>query len=452
MYQIPLKKKQQKHIPWWRIIVSLILIFWCIFLVRLYLEQKAHQKYVTWVVQSFSQEYQLLSDQISAYGFSWINLPILTPDTVSFETMETSDIYFDQIRSDVSRMIDVQIEEWTITQRRLLDIPHLLKTLSPQEKIAQLFIFGIPETVLSDEEEEFLKSSWLWGIILMKRNVSDELLTLIDAVQATNKAIPLFIAVDQEWGPVKRLEEDLVWQKDITQETLCPTYSSRGELLRGQWINMNFWIVADTTTKEKSFMKQRVFPSPVSTYVSGAVECTTDTLSTLKHYPWHWVVLGDSHTWVQTTAVSCEQLAEKHLQSFAKGIDVGADLVMMSHITVPCVDKDWPASLSSKHAEQLRALWFTGLIITDDMEMIRYDYERKDSLKQSLISGNDIILTVEKSEKRQDMLDYSMELYASWVLTDEMINSRLERIFAKKNKIIKLDEHIDWSVYKRWIQ
>ena len=39
--------------------------------------------------------------------------------------------------------------------------------------------------------------------------------------------------------------------------------------------------------------------------------------------------------------------------------------------------------------------------------------------------------------------------YDQGILTDEMIDQRLERIFAKKNKIITMQKYIPLSLYRR---
>jgi beta-glucosidase-like glycosyl hydrolase len=43
----------------------------------------------------------------------------------------------------------------------------------------------------------------------MGTNISDDLRAFVDSVQTTNTTVPLFVSIDQEGGPVKRVAEEL---------------------------------------------------------------------------------------------------------------------------------------------------------------------------------------------------------------------------------------------------
>lgn len=64
-------------------------------------------------------------------------------------------------------------------------------------------------------------------------------------------------------------------------------YRTRSEMLAGMGVNLNFGIVADMTTDPYSFIYPRVFRNHVPYKVAMATKFTTDTLSTLKHFPGH---------------------------------------------------------------------------------------------------------------------------------------------------------------------
>jgi beta-N-acetylhexosaminidase len=84
-------------------------------------------------------------------------------------------------------------------------------------------------------------------------------------------------------------------QPELTVDEVCPTYLERSELLRSQGINLNFGIIADVTDEVLSFIYDRVFRNEIAKKITDAVQCTTETLSTLKHFPGHGITTDDSH-------------------------------------------------------------------------------------------------------------------------------------------------------------
>jgi beta-N-acetylhexosaminidase len=94
---------------------------------------------------------------------------------------------------------------------------------------------------------------------------------------------------------VVRIPEELPGQAELTLATICPTYLERSELLKTYGINLNFGIVADKTAAVESFIYPRVFRNEVDEKVAEAVTCTTETLTTLKHFPGHGMTPQDTH-------------------------------------------------------------------------------------------------------------------------------------------------------------
>ena len=66
-----------------------------------------------------------------------------------------------------------------------------------------------------------------------------------------------------------------------------------------------------------------------------------------------------------------DELMQGELKPFISGIEAGADMVMVGHITMSAIDPDEPASLSREVVTGLlrEQLGWDGVVITDGLEM-----------------------------------------------------------------------------------
>ncbi len=322
-----------------------------------------------------------------------------------------------------------------------LDTEKLLSSMSVQEKVAQLFIFGFDGTILSPWEKSFLQTYQPGGVILMGKNISEELLWLIQDLQSTQQVLPLFVSIDQEGGQVKRIDEELPGQPYLSLESICDVYKSRAKALDNLWVNMNFGIVADITEDTGSFIFPRVFQGEVSAKVEQAVACTHRTLSTLKHFPGHgWTAL-DTHQGIARLTKTQTEREEADLQPFLSWIWAESDLIMMGHLIADFLDPNNPATLSRPTNDFLREQWFDWLVVTDDMLMIRSNGNQLTQLEWALTAGNDLLLYV-WAENKSEILDHAIEFVKDGWITEEDLNQRLRRILEKKQKIIGMDDFV----------
>src|SRR5690606_5636003 len=138
--------------------------------------------------------------------------------------------------------------------------------------------------------------------------------------------------------------------------------------------DVNFGIVADVTADRGSFIFDRVLGTGVASAaprVAAAVAGEQGVVgSTLKHFPGHGAVAGDSHVSVPTTGMSYDEWRATQAPPFEAGIDAGAEFVMLGHLRYTAIDAV-PASLSAEWNRILRnELGFDGVIVTDDMSML----------------------------------------------------------------------------------
>jgi len=166
---------------------------------------------------------------------------------------------------------------------------------------------------------------------------------------------------------------------------------------------VNFGVIADVTDDAASFIYDRVLgttPNAAADRVAAAVDGESgQVLTTLKHFPGHGAVEGNSHVMIPSTTLSKAEWEKTDAVPFAAGIDAGAPLLMFGHLAYTSVDTA-PASLSATWHEIARdELGFTGVAITDDLGMLQASgvpayADPVANAVRALVAGNDMVLTV----------------------------------------------------------
>ena len=249
------------------------------------------------------------------------------------------------------------------------------------EKVASLFMIHVPGTdpgaILA-----VVDSTGVGGIIDMADNVPGSAagLATVNAQLSADPGLPLLIAIDQEGATVRRLPgDDLPAAPQLrvaAPESAQAAFAARAALVASAGVSINFGIVADVTADRGSFIYSRVLGTDAASAaprVASAVAGERGTvLSTLKHFPGHGSVSGDSHTSLPETAMSFDEWRATQAPPFAAGIDAGAELVMFGHLRYTAVDAA-PATLSLVWHSLLRdELGFDGIVVTDDMAMLEH--------------------------------------------------------------------------------
>ncbi len=302
----------------------------------------------------------------------------------------------------------------------------ILKNMTPEEKVGQLFMFGINGTTISSETRKFLTEHFIGGVILYGKNTSSEkqIKLLTKELQTTNK-IPLFVSIDQEGGIVSRIKgnKDMtIAQEDILDPEQAYTIAkNRGAMLKELGINMNLAPVVEYITNENSFMYHRVFRGTREEIAQKGIATVrgytnSRIISVLKHYPGHGNTSPDSHYNLPKVNIT-EADWKKYIKPFSRILEqISVDGIMVGHIEYTKIDNT-PATLSSKIISQklIDDLQYKGLIISDDMEMKALtDIDSYTHLaKRALIAGNDILIysTPNDSETsiQEQVYDYILQ-------------------------------------------
>lgn len=98
---------------------------------------------------------------------------------------------------------------------------------------------------------------------------------------------------------------------------------------------------------------------------------STGVAASAKHFPGHGDTATDSHLALPIVDVSPETLRERELVPFRAAIAAGTRTIMTSHILLPQLDADNPATLSPRILQGLLRgeLGFEGVIVSDALDM-----------------------------------------------------------------------------------
>ena len=339
----------------------------------------------------------------------------------------------------------------------------IVEKMTLEEKIGQMFVVHLEQLDKSEggyfEFRQFTKNMAdtlekypVGGIILFARNIEaiDQTKTLIAEAQKNTK-VPLFIAVDEEGGSVARIgnnsnmhttsfpvmeeigamnDEDYVYNMGVTI----------GKEIKELGFNLDFAPVADVKTNEyNTEIGDRAFGSDAK-LVSKMVKQVVNGLqaqnisATLKHFPGHGSVSGDSHTSPVNADTDLFGLRSTEFKPFQAGIDAGVDFVMISHISISKVTENTvPATMSKLVIQNMlrQELGFSGIIITDAMDMgaITKKYKPGDAAVKAIQAGIDIVLmTPDLEEAYQAVYD----AVKAGEITEKQITESVQRIIETK--------------------
>lgn len=265
-----------------------------------------------------------------------------------------------------------------------------IKQLSLEEKIGQLFMFGVQQDHLDDTTLEMITKHKLGNVILFARNCVDpkQLFLLNQSLQQAaihHLNIPMFISIDQEGGMVTRIFNGATFfpgamtiaaTHDLNEATTNGKFMA--EELDALGINMNLAPILDVNNNPRNpVIGVRSFsddPHMVSIYSEAFFKGLQEkgVLATGKHFPGHGDTHLDSHLALPKVGYDKERLEAIELVPFRNAIQKGIHALMTSHIDFPAfTENGLPATLSKKCLTDFlrKDLGFEGLIVTDGMEM-----------------------------------------------------------------------------------
>jgi len=342
----------------------------------------------------------------------------------------------------------------------------ILKRLTLEEKIGQMFLYGFQGKNSSDEVQRLIRQYKPGGFILFTRNIESEpqLISLNSDIKSLSVAqigLPSFIAIDQEGGKVLRIKNfGTVLPGNMN---LGATRSTALSFLAGKLtaidlemlgINMNLAPVLDVNSNARNeVIGVRSFGSdPEMVSILGAAYIrgiqSRRVSATAKHFPGHGNTTGDSHFETPKLERTEQTLYDVDLKPFFSAINDGVDAIMTAHISVPSIDpSNKPATLSPKIITDLlrKKMGYNGLIITDDMEMraVTGNSGVGKATIEAVLAGCDMITIVWTDSAKQESYKALMTAVKKGVVSEQRIDESVKRILSVKLKRKLFDRNKD---------
>jgi len=286
-----------------------------------------------------------------------------------------------------------------------------LDSMTIDEKIGQLLLVRVPDGDAASAVSKYK----FGGYLLFERDFKDksreEINREIKSYQDAS-SIPMIIATDEEGGKVIRastnsklrstpfLSSQELYKKGgfdlIREDTL-----DKSKFLENLGVNVNLAPVVDVVTDTSAYMYDRSIGQDTDItkeYAQVVIKASKgeDVSYVMKHFP-GYSNNGDTHTGTSVDTRTLEEIKETDLPPFKAGIDVGGEAILVGHNVVEAIEKDTAASLSKNVHDMLRQeLGFTGVIITDDLDMLATKNSQYVYLN-ALKAGNDMLIVTDFS-------------------------------------------------------
>ena len=329
----------------------------------------------------------------------------------------------------------------------------LLADMSLHEKVCQLFVVrpevltGLsPVTVAGEATQQALENYPVGGLIYSVDNLvtQEQTREMIENTQSYSK-IPLIISADEEGGNVGRLMyklgttfiHSMYSYKDEGPETAYQNALTIGTDMVSCLFNTDYAPVADVwTNPANTVIGDRAYSDDfeqAAELVASAVQGFTDAgvVCCLKHFPGHGDTDTDTHEGAAVVNKSLEELRAGELLPFISGIEAGADMVMIGHITVTALD-EVPATISEAVISGLlrEELGWDGVVITDSLDMgAMAGYDNGEVCVRFIEAGGDILLGVPDLAAAVSAVEAAV---SEGRLTEQRLDESVQRILELK--------------------
>ncbi|MFL5763404.1 MAG: glycoside hydrolase family 3 N-terminal domain-containing protein [Bacteroidia bacterium] len=290
----------------------------------------------------------------------------------------------------------------------------VFKSLTPDERISQLFMvaaYSNKDKAHVKEIKELVDKYKIGGLIFFQGGPVRQAV-LANCYQSCSK-VPLFMAMDAEWGLAMRLDSTTKFPRQMTLGAIrndSLIYEMGVEIARQckrLGMQINFAPVVDINNNplnpvigNRSFGEDKYnVTKKALMYMKGMQD--NRVLANAKHFPGHGDTDSDSHKTLPTIKSSRARLDTLELYPFKELISQGLGSMMVAHLSIPALDTtaNQASTLTKSIVTGLLkdTLAFKGLVFTDALNMkgVSKFYKPGEVDVKALVAGNDVLLFAE---------------------------------------------------------
>ncbi|WP_028856355.1 glycoside hydrolase family 3 N-terminal domain-containing protein [Psychrilyobacter atlanticus] len=331
-----------------------------------------------------------------------------------------------------------------ISEKENIKIINIIKSMSIEDKIGQLLFLK------QEGEENF---SFTPGGVMFRPLSEGDLGKLIRKNNSRFK-IQSFISANLESGPKGMILDGIdgvTPLQVVASDEVKSAYDLgkiSGEFGKLAGANMTFSPIVDINMNMNNPMvNTRSFGDSVEKIIEyGEHEFNgfldNDVIPVIKHFPGDGVSDTDQHLLTAVNDLDYEKWKSTYGKVYSKFIDLGAEVIMVGHISLPKYVSKFnekesyhPASTSKYIIKKLlkEELGYDGLIMTDSTLMAGYTsyHSRKEAIIRSLNSGVDMILF---SRDGNEDFEYIKEGYDEGKILLKEIDEKVKKILSLKIK------------------
>ncbi|SIT94495.1 glycoside hydrolase family 3 N-terminal domain-containing protein [Pontibacter indicus] len=327
-------------------------------------------------------------------------------------------------------------------------VDSVMKTLTPEERIAQLImipVYSNRDQAHIDEISKLITTYKVGGLIFFQGGPVRQA-KMTNRYQQESK-VPLMVSIDGEWGLAMRLDSTIRFPYQmaiggIENERLI--YEMGAEIARQcqrLGVHVNFAPTIDINNNAnnpvigfRSFGEDKYNVASKSiAYMKGMQD--NHVLASAKHFPGHGDTNVDSHYGLPLINFSRIRLDSVELHPFRALMEKGLGSVMVAHMNIPVLDNtpNLASTLSKPIVTGLLKdeLKYKGLVFTDalNMEGVAKFFPPGVVDVKALLAGNDVMLnTMDVKTTIQEV----KKAIANKEITQEEIDARVRKVLAAK--------------------
>lgn len=328
-------------------------------------------------------------------------------------------------------------------------VDSVYQTLNDTQRIGQLIMIRAHSNLGSDhiEQVEYLIKKYHVGSLCFFQGTPEKQLELTNRYQQMAK-IPLFIAMDAEWGLNMRLKSaTIAYPKQIMLGAITDNHLiyQFGEAIakecRRLGVHINFAPSIDINNNPNNpVINERSFGDNMYNvaakgfaYAKGMQD--NGVMACAKHFPGHGDTDVDSHYDLPVLNHDLARLSAYEMMPFRVLSQHGVASMMVAHLSVPSIDNTLhlPMSLSKNAVRELlrKQIGFNGLIFTDGLEMkgvTRY-FSRGEVSAKAIEAGCDILCLPESTP---DAFDAIQRYIYEGKIDEKDIEASVKRVLHAK--------------------